>query len=130
MVIADVYKGPQYGWTQETTEEWRWYDAGTSMPFRTFWMSAPLHYVEEDGSGYQVWLNVGDPENRVGDRNPNNNSNLLNAAVPQAGDFPRGNERASSARNDDEGRQADEHADDRREAHQKQGERLSPPGTM
>jgi hypothetical protein len=73
VVIADVYKGPQYGWTQETTQEWRWNHAGTSLPFRTLWMWAPLHYVEEDGGPYQVWVYVGDPENRPDDRRPNNN---------------------------------------------------------
>jgi hypothetical protein len=77
VVLADVYKGPQYGWTQESTQEWRWYHAGTSLPFRTDWTSAPLHYVEEDGGEYQVWMYVGDPENLVGDRNPNNNSNFI-----------------------------------------------------
>jgi hypothetical protein len=77
VVIAAVYKGPQYGWTEEATTEWRWYAAGTSLPFRTLWMWAPLHYVEEDGGEYQVWVYVGDPENLVGDRNPNNNSNYI-----------------------------------------------------
>jgi hypothetical protein len=77
VVIADVYKGPQYGWTQDDFKEWRWYDAGTSLPFRTLWMSAPLHYAEEDGGGYLVWVHVGDDENRVGDRNPNNNVNYI-----------------------------------------------------
>jgi hypothetical protein len=76
-VIADLYS-PQYGyWYQETTQEWRWYHAGTTLPFRTLWMSAPLHYVEEYGGPYQIWMYVGDPENLVGDRNPNNNWNYI-----------------------------------------------------
>jgi hypothetical protein len=51
--------------------------AGQSLPFRTFWMWAPLHYVEENGGGYQVYVTVGDPENLPGDRNTNNNTNFL-----------------------------------------------------
>jgi hypothetical protein len=58
-------------------KEWRWYHAGTSLPFRSDWMWAPLHYVEEDGGPYQVWMYVGDPENLVGDRNPNDNTKLI-----------------------------------------------------
>jgi hypothetical protein len=77
VVLADVYS-PQYGyWTQEQTEEWQWYSAGTSLPFRSNWMWAPLHYVEENGGMYQVWVHVGDSENLVGDRNPNNNTKLI-----------------------------------------------------
>jgi hypothetical protein len=67
----------EHGWTQETTQEWRWYYAGTLLPFRSDWMSAPLHYVEEDGGQYQVWAHVGDAENRVGDRNANNNYGFI-----------------------------------------------------
>jgi hypothetical protein len=77
VVTVDLYKGPQYGWTQESFKEWRWYDEGTSLPFRTLWMGAPLTYVEEGGGQYLVWVHVGDDENRVGDRNLNNNSNFI-----------------------------------------------------
>ncbi len=77
VITAVVYKGPLYGWTQESTQEWRWYDAGTPLPFRTFWSSAPLHYLEEDGGPYEVSVYVGDPENLVGDHNLNNNFGLL-----------------------------------------------------
>jgi hypothetical protein len=65
------------GLIQEETHEWRWYDAGTSLPFRTLGTSAPLHYVEEDGGPYQVWVYVGDPENLVGDHNLNNNAGYI-----------------------------------------------------
>ena len=77
VVVADLIQDPQVGWTQESTQEWRWYHAGTSLPFRSDWMWAPLHYVEEGGGPYLVWVYVGDPENRVGDRNPNNNSKFI-----------------------------------------------------
>ena len=59
------------------TREWRWYDAGTSLPFRTLWMWAPLHDVEDDGGQYQVWVYVGDDENLVGDSNLKNNSQII-----------------------------------------------------
>jgi hypothetical protein len=76
VVLAEVLT-PQYGWTQEPTAEERWYHAGTSLPFRTDWMWAPLHYAGHDGGQYQVWAYVGDEENLVGDRNLNNNSKLI-----------------------------------------------------
>ena len=77
VVIADVWKGPQYGRDQDTFTEWRWYDAGTSLPFRTMWMQAPLYYVEEGGGGYQVLVQVGDDQNLPGDSNRSNNFNFI-----------------------------------------------------
>jgi hypothetical protein len=72
VVFADIYR-PQSGPDQDHFTEWRWYHAGTSLPFRTDWMWAPLYYVGQ----YHVWANVGDAENLVGDRNLSNNSKFI-----------------------------------------------------
>jgi hypothetical protein len=66
---------PKYGLIDQRTEEWQWWHAGQSLPFRTDWMWAPLYYVGVDyGDRYEVTVTVGDPENLVDDRNPDNNS--------------------------------------------------------
>jgi hypothetical protein len=77
VVLAEVYVPDLGDWSQELTQEWQWWHAGQALPFRTFWMWAPLHYVEEDGGSYQVIVTVGDPENLPGDRNTNNNYKML-----------------------------------------------------
>jgi hypothetical protein len=64
--------------SQPSTHEWRWYHAGTALPFRTDWMWAPLQYVEDGGGWYHVHVTVGDPENLAGDRNPYNNVVTIN----------------------------------------------------
>ena len=71
-VLVDWWN-PQYGaWVQVPYQEWRWYQV-SALPFRTMWMSAPIHYVEDGFGQYQLYVQVGDDQNLPDDRNPNNN---------------------------------------------------------
>jgi hypothetical protein len=71
-VLVDYYS-PQYGyWIQVPYQEWRWYQV-SALPFRTMWMTAPLHYIEDGYGQYQLYVQVGDPENHPADRDLDNN---------------------------------------------------------
>lgn len=77
VVYADLFNA-EFGWVQESTAEWQWYPPTITLPYRTqVWATSPLHYVEEGGGGYLVWVYVGDEENLPGDNNPYNNSKVL-----------------------------------------------------
>jgi hypothetical protein len=59
--------------TQDLFQEWRWYHAGTSMPFRTLSMSFPFLYEDEGGRTSYITVKVGDDDNLPNDANLSNN---------------------------------------------------------
>jgi hypothetical protein len=114
VVTAEILS-PQLGPFQENTAEWQWYPPTITLPYRTeVWVSAPLHYVEEYGGPYSVWVYVGDENNLAGDHNLNNNSEFLQCP-PFHKPATFHEEMQQRLR---QGRQVHEHTDARGEAHQ------------